>query len=432
MGDFTMPSLGADMDQGTLLEWRVAVGDAVSKGDIVAVVDTEKSTVDIEVFETGIVEALLVEPGTEVPVGTPLARIRAEGEHGAPPAVSIPDEPETAETHRGVVTSPLVRRLAHERHVEVAKLEGSGAGHRITRSDVEQAAATAPPPPISTSGSVRLPGGSSPLARRRAAKLGIDPTTLHGSGPGGAVVARDVGEPAAPPASDTIAPRSGSDRQASVRQAIARLMTTANREIPHYHLSSTVDLRVAMTWLAHENVDRPASERILPAAMLLKATALAAVRHPELNGWWIDDTFQPADGVHLAVAVSLRGGGLITPVIHGAENNTVRETMDALRELVTRSRQASLRGSDLSGASITVTNLGDRGADSVLGVINPPQVALVGFGRVADRPVAVEGMVGVHPTVVATLSGDHRATDGMVGSRLLETVDELLQHPDRL
>jgi pyruvate dehydrogenase E2 component (dihydrolipoamide acetyltransferase) len=206
-------------------------------------------------------------------------------------------------------------------------------------------------------------------------------------------------------------------------------MTVSNREIPHYHLSTTIDLHAATQWLAHRNEGRPPAERVLPAAMLLRATALSAARHPELNGFWVDDGFRPAEEVHLAVAISLRGGGLIAPAIRDADQRTLDETMEALRDLVGRTRQGSLRGSELTGATLTVTNLGDRGAESVLGVIHPPQVALVGFGRIVDRPCAVDGLVGVRPTVIATLSGDHRASDGMVGSRLLETIDELLQHP---
>lgn len=447
MPDFTMPSLGADMEQGTLLEWRVDVGDQVHKGDIVAVVDTEKSTVEVEVFVTGVIEELLVAPGTEVPVGTPLARIRTESGAATTPAPAAPpDRPDTPDSaqapsiavHDPKVLSPVVRHLADELGVDTGHLDGTGVGHRITRSDVEHEAASRAP--------AEGPG-SSPLARRRAGELGVDINTVTGSGPGGAVRERDV--PAAtiatppsaatatsadtPPSADrTPAPKAGLERQASIRTAISRLMTKANREIPHYHLSSTVDLHVALDWLAHRNDGRPPAERMLPAALLLRATALSAARHPELNGYWIEDGFQAADGIHLGVAISLRGGGLIAPAIRDADQRPLQDTMEALRDLVARSRNGSLRGSELTGASLTVTNLGDRGAEAVFGVIHPPQVALVGFGRVVERPWAVDGLVGVRPTVTATLSGDHRATDGHVGSRLLETINELLQHPTDL
>ncbi|MFN8050126.1 MAG: dihydrolipoamide acetyltransferase family protein [Acidimicrobiales bacterium] len=435
MGDFTMPSLGADMESGTLLEWRVAVGDHVDRGDIVAVIDTEKSTVEIEVFESGIVEALLVEPGTEVDVGTPLARIgsgsgteppaaeaRAEPEVRTEPAAPVPPE-EHAAPHSHL-TSPLVRHLAEDLHVDPAGIEGTGVGHRVTRDDVRRAAGA-----TASSGA----HGASPLARRRAAELGVDLAGITGSGPGGAVVARDVGESAPPapvgPAASTPSPKTGADRARSVRSAIARLMAQSNREIPHYHLTTTIDLLAMTKWLAATNAERPAADRILPAALFIRATALALVRSPELNGYWTDDEFRPGDGIHVAFAVSLRSGGIITPVVRDADRRSLDETMRTLADLVTRARSGSLRSSDLTGATVTITSLGDRGAEAVFGVIHPPQVALVGFGRIVERPWAVDGMVGVHPVVTATLSGDHRATDAMSGSRMLERLDGLLQKP---
>lgn len=423
-----MPSLGADMEHGTLLEWRVVVGDHVRRGDIIAVIDTEKSTVEIEVFQTGTVEELLVEPGTEVPVGTPLALITSDGDlprdDPTPPASPPPARAQTASAEpvappppptANVVNSPVIRHLAEELGVDTDRIEVSGAGHRVTRDDVERAAAL-------------RHGGASPLARRRAGELGVDLAGLVGSGPGGAVRERDVVAAAA----RKTAPRDPAARQRSVRQAIARLMSTANREIPHYHLASTIDFHAATAWLAENNADLPPARRVLPAALLLRATALAAARHHDLNGHWVDGELRPADGVHLGVAISLRGGGLIAPVIRDADQRSVEETMDRLADLVARSRQGSLRGSEMSGASLTVTNLGTRGAESVFGVIHPPQVALVGFGRIVDRPWVVDGVLDVRPLLTATLSADHRATDGHVGSAFLETIDRLLQDPDRL
>jgi len=454
MGEFTMPSLGADMDEGTLLEWRVAVGDHVDKGDIVAVVDTEKSTIDVEVFESGVVEELLVQPGTTVAVGTPLARLETgqpaettspTTPRSVPKPASVPspddgqpaahpiahEELEHDVAPHGEVQSPILRHLAGRLGVDIDRLEGSGVGGRVTRADVEAAAR---PDARLASESI---GGSSPWARRQAAESGVDLHSVVGSGPGGAVRARDL-DRAAPSALTTsttsTAPTSpsamtGTERKESMRRAIARLMTTANREIPHYHLSTTTDLHAAMTWLDSRNEGRPNAERVLPAALLLRATALAAAQHPELNGFWVDDGFRAADGVHLGVAISLRGGGLVAPAILNADQQSLDATMSALKDLVARARQGSLRSSEMGGASLTVTNLGDRGAEAVFGVIYPPQVALVGFGRIVERPCAVDGLVGVRPMVTATLSADHRATDGHVGSRLLETIDDLLQRP---
>jgi pyruvate dehydrogenase E2 component (dihydrolipoamide acetyltransferase) len=217
-----------------------------------------------------------------------------------------------------------------------------------------------------------------------------------------------------------------------MRQAIAGLMTRANREIPHYYLSTTVDMAAAMRWLHEQNRRSPVSERLLPAALLLKAAARAAREVPELNGFWTDDHFTAGDGVHLGVAVSLRGGGLVAPALRNADALPLTQLMTALKDLVARARTGRLRGSEVSDSTITVTNLGDQGVESVLGVIYPPQVALVGFGRVIDRPCAVDGLLGVRPVVIATLSADHRATDGAVGAPYLTAVDRLLQNPEDL
>lgn len=469
MGDFTMPSLGADMDRGTLNEWLVAPGDHVRRGDIVAVIQTDKSDVEVEVFESGVIDELLVEPGTEVAVGTPLARISASDEpaggtshHPSPhpgsdatatapsgpratppqatparataaPQPLRPPEPTAAATplpthaspaaaHASMVLSPVVRQLAATLHVDTRTLHGTGRGGRITRHDVEEAA--------------RAPQHQavSPYARRLAADRGIAVTDLSGSGPNGAVVARDV--PAAPtaptaPATPT-APTTPVDRQQAMRSAIARLMVTSNREIPHYHVLADIDLDHTLRWLDDRNAGRPPRERVLPAALLIRATALALGKVPELNGWWRDDRFEPADHVDLAMAVSLRGGGLVTPTLAGVDALDLPETMHALRTLVERARRGRLRGADLSPATATITNLGERGADAVLGLINPPQVALVGFGAVVDQVRAVDGKAVVRRGLTATLSGDHRATDGHAGSRFLAALADALARPDHL
>jgi pyruvate dehydrogenase E2 component (dihydrolipoamide acetyltransferase) len=217
-----------------------------------------------------------------------------------------------------------------------------------------------------------------------------------------------------------------------MRTAIGRLMTRSKREVPHYYVGHHVDLERALTWLEERNLDRPVRERVLPAVLLLKATALAAREYPELNGFWVDDAFRPSEAVHLGVAISLRQGGLIAPAILDAQEKSLDELMAALRDLVTRTRAGRLRASEMSDATLTVTNLGDQGVEWVYGVIYAPQVALVGFGRVAQRPWAVDGLLGVRRVVSATLSADHRASDGHRGALLLAAIDRQLQRPEGL
>ena len=217
-----------------------------------------------------------------------------------------------------------------------------------------------------------------------------------------------------------------------MRQSIAALMTVSNREIPHYYLSTTVDLTAALEWMRARNRELPMERRLVPSALLLVAAARSARALPELNGHWVDDGFRPSATVDLGLILSLRRGGLLVPAIPRADTLSVVEMMAAMRELTTRARAGRLRGSDLAPPSITVSNLGDQGVETVLGVIYPPQVALVGFGAVSERPWAVDGLLGVRPLVTATLSGDHRATDGAVGARFLKHLDRLLQRPEEL
>lgn len=262
---------------------------------------------------------------------------------------------------------------------------------------------------------------ASPLARKLARELGVDLSAVRGTGPHGAIERADVEraaarKPAEPPA-------------AGMRRAIAAAMARSNREIPHYYLETRINLRAALDWLARVNLERGVEDRILPAALLIKAVARALTQVPELNGYWIDDGLRMQSGIHVGVAVSLRGGGLLIPAIHDADRRSVSELMAAMRDLITRARSGRLKGSELTDSTITVTNLGDLGVETVFGVIYPPQVALVGFGKIVDRAWVESGDIGVRPTVNATLAADHRATDGHRGAQFLAAVERALQEP---
>jgi pyruvate dehydrogenase E2 component (dihydrolipoamide acetyltransferase) len=480
MSDFTMPSLGADMDSGTLVEWLVKPGDVVHRGDVVAVVDTAKSAVDVEIYTTGVVEQLLVRPGQQVPVGTPLARILDEATippvppepplpvepavpppalpRPRPPAPPVPlpepappepagppppEEPPLPPPPPGptelpgppaLVVSPVVRHLAERLGVGLAGIAGTGPGGRITRHDVERAAAGRQPAHLR----------ASPYARRKAAELGVDLVAVRGSGPGGAVRVRDLlasaalpaaaASPAAPRAAALPAahPSAAVDRLAAMRKATAALMSRSKREIPHYYLSTTLDVSAAQDWLRATNERRPVGERLLFAALALRAVVLAAGEVPEMNGHWVDDGFRPAPAVQLGVAVSVRGGGLVAPAIRDADQLSLDELMARLRDVGRRARTGALRSSELCDPTITVTNLGDLGVESVYGVIYPPQVALVGLGRVIERPWTVGGLLGVRPVLTVTLAADHRASDGHRGGLFLTAITRHLASPEEL
>ncbi len=416
--DFTMPSLGSDMDSGIVTEWLVGVGDIVQRGDIMAVVKTEKSDIDIEVWETGTVAEILVQPGQEVPVGTPLARLSVAGD----------GESEGSETPLAAGTEASQRPTTDD---DVTPVE--------TRTPIPTT-----PEPLVTGAVVGT--GASPLARRLAREQGIDITALTGSGPGGAIVLRDIVQrsgsvtsPAAAgasraeePAPDRRTVRPTDRSTDAMRRAIGNLMSRSKREIPHYYLRAEIDLEAALQWVEQENTTRLVQERILPAAVLLKAVATAAAKYPQFNGFWIDDEPHPSNDVHLGVAVSLRGGGLIAPAIHDANQLSIAELMAGLRDLVGRARQGRLRGSEMSDSTITVTNLGDRGVEIVHGVIYPPQVALVGFGKITKRPAVIDDQVVPRRQVTISLAADHRVTDGALGARFLTTIDQLLQKPEEL
>jgi len=431
MIDFLLPSLGADMDRAKLNMWLVGPGDAVHKGQIIAEVETEKAVLEVECWDEGVIEELLVQPGPEwLPVGTPLAQIRSV----EPAKATLPAETPTTPAQKPLPArpparrpepTPPVRHLAHELGVDLSTLQGTGEGGTITRSDVRAAAAPAKTPPIAIpiAGEQRVK--ASPRARFLADRLGVDLSGVAASGPGGMVTAADVeSQPAPAPEPE--------DKLTAMRRAIARSMAHSKREIPHYYLATHIDLDEAVRWLETQNAERSVSKRILPAALLLKATALGLREIPELNGHWIDEGFRPSPSIHLGVAVSIREGGLVAPALHDADQLDLDEMMERLRDLVNRARSWKLRSSEMSDPTITVTNLGDRGVETAFPVIIPPQVAMVGFGKVVDTVVAVDGKAEIHPVIHATLSGDHRVTDGHRGGLLLAAIDRLLQEPQTL
>lgn len=490
-----MPSLGADMDHGTVVQWRVAPGDQVVRGDIIAVVDTEKSTLDVEVFESGTITELVVDEGTDVPVGTVLAHIdpqphppdgdprfahksdtgvaspadepngSADGHATEPPEITavsgvdvcVSDEP----SDRARVVSPVLRHLATDLGVDISSVRGTGMGGRLRRSDIEAAARTTPPthPQSQAQSQPRrplcpdapMPQRVSPRARRLAAEMGRDPAGLMGSGPDGAVTGDDVMSAEGlfgqvQTQTDQPSPRQshpqldlkphplGSPQprpHTRRRAAVGALMTRAKREIPHYYLDTAVDLRPTQAWLGDHNASRPPSARVLPVAVLAAAVACAAVDSP-FNGHVINGEFRPAGGVDLGFAVSVRSGGLLAPMVAEAEQLGTVAMMEAIRRVVSGARSGGLTSSEMGQPSITVTNLGDRGVDRVFGVIYPPQVAMVGFGVIAERPWVDDGAVVAAPVVTVSLAADHRVSDGRDGARFLSRIARLLSDPAEL
>jgi pyruvate dehydrogenase E2 component (dihydrolipoamide acetyltransferase) len=407
MAEFRMPSLGADMESGTLTEWLVKPGAAVKRGDLVASVETAKGIIDIEIFDSGVIDRLLVEPGTEVDVGAVLATYRSAGPDiaaapGAKPEPAAPQAP----------PEPAAPQAPPEPAAPQAPPEPAAP-----QTGPGPAAAAAAP---AASARVRV----SPAARRRARELGIDAATLRGTGAGGAVTIADVeGAAAGPPSRPA-----GED----MRSIIAQSMSRSKREIPHYYLGTPVDMTTALAWLKAWNEAHAVTERLIYGVLLVKAVALALEKVPELNGFWREGRFEPSAEINVGVAVRLRQGGLVAPALEQANRATLPELMRRFQDLVQRARTRRLRRTELTGATITVSSLGEDSVETVYPIIYPPQVAIVGFGAIMERPWCAGGRVIPAPVLTATLSADHRVSDGHRGSGFLVEVARLLQRPGDL
>ncbi len=385
------------MDAGTLVEWHIKPGDPVKRGQVVAVVETQKGAIEVEIWEDGTVDRLLVGTGSRVPVGEPLALLRIVGE--APGAAApAPTAPAAA------LAAPAASSTA--------------------------AAIAAVTQPAVAPSRVRV----APAARKLAEELGVDLAMVQPAEPGAVVSREDVEraahakKPAAP------AERKGAvpDWHAQMRKAIAAAMSRSKREIPHYYLSTEIDVTAVTEWLAAENLKRGVAERLLPVVPLMKAVALTLRQAPELNGTWVAGAHHPSASVHLGMAIAMRGGGLVAPAIHDADHKSLDALMSDLRDLITRVRGGRLRSSEMSDPTITLTSLGEQGVESVFGVIYPPQVAIVGLGKITDRARVENGTIAARKVVTATLAADHRVSDGHRGGLFLAALGRLLQEPEKL
>jgi len=433
-----MPRLGADMTAGKVVAWLKQPGERIKRGDIIAVVETDKANVDVESFVEGVLEKILVQPGDEqLPVGTPLALIRGEAGAEAPAPAPAPAAPAPATAAPAPATAAPAPATAAPAPAPAAPraIVTPAAGAPAPVPSVAVAPEEAPTP--AAPAALRPAGAGerariSPAARKRAQELQLDPAALAGTGPQGRVTLADVERAAQGVKKQAGAADTAVARQMRMREAIATAMARSKREIPHYYLASTIDFGRALAWLAERNAGRAVTERLIYAVLLIKASALALREVPELNGFWIDNHAQQSEAIHAGIAISLRGGGLVAPALHHADRQSLDELMRGFQDLVKRARAGSLKSSEVTDPTVTITSLGERGVESLFGIITPPQLALVGFGTPLERPWVVDGKVIARPLLSATLSGDHRATDGHRGALFLTAVDRLLQQPEAL
>ena len=380
MIEFQMPSLGADMEDGTLIEWKKKPGDVVKRGDIIAEVDTQKGLIEIEVFDEGTIAELLIQEGTKVPVGTKMALI----------------QPSTIEAEKPIELHPIMEKISE---------------------------------PIIEEKTDTISIKASPLAKKMAQENHIDLSKIIGTGPDGAITKEDID--ASIKQSETAETEKISTPTEAIRMAVAAAMSKSNREIPHYYLEKKIDMTKALAWLQEANKQRTVANRLLPVVLFIKAMAKSLKEVPDLNAVWENGLLQKTE-INIGFVVSLRNGGIIVPAIPQSDTKNADEIMTALNDLIPRARALKLRSSELSSSTITLTNLGDAGADTVFGIIYPPQVAIVGLGTITEQPFAENGMLGIRSLANVTLAGDHRATDGLTGSRFLSSLDKYLQNPEAL
>ena len=350
-------------------------------------------------MQAGILAQWLVEPGAHVRRGDLIATV--ETQKGA---IDV----EVFES--GVVTKFLVTP-----GTEVP------VGTPLAFIDTGEAAAAAPAPPERA----RI----SPAARKRAAELGVDAEKLAAAS-GGSVNLADVEQAAA--ASQPVSAAPPSTAAPGFRQAIAAAMAQSKREIPHYYLAVTVDFSAALERLRLLNENLPVAERLVYGVLLVRASALAARRYPEFNGYFLNGRFEPAEHVNVGLAVSLRQGGLVAPALHDADRKDLATLMREFMDLVNRVRAGHLRSSEIAEPTITVSSLGEQGVESLYPIIYPPQVAIIGFGTVVERPWGVAGGVELRRTLTATLAADHRVSDGHRGALFLDYLRRLLEKPEGL
>lgn len=436
LADIIMPSLGADMVEGMLVQWLVKPGDRVHKGDIIAVLETHKGAIDMEVYQSGVIAEISIQPVATVPVGTVLAKLRADAIVDA----ALDTKENSAVDSTVDSTVDIAEERTRDNAVDTVmnsallKSQPSAAQATTEKSDGEQAIQL---PSAAREEPIATPQLASPVVRKIAEQQQIDLTKITGTGPHGAVILKDL---ASLPPSD-LDNKQGSEIQPRIqsanalpkmRNAIAAAMTKSKKEIPHFYVSSDIDMTNSLCWLREMNAEQPPEQRLLLVSLLLKAVSAALLKHPALNGFYKGDQLQPADDIHIGNVISLRQGGLVVPAIQNVDWLSVHEIMRALRDITARSRTGHLRSSELTDATITVTNMGERGADSVFGVIYPPQVAIIGFGKLR-RAVQVKGdALVIGDVITACLSVDHRAIDGILAGKFLTALSNQLQQPDCL
>jgi pyruvate dehydrogenase E2 component (dihydrolipoamide acetyltransferase) len=427
-----MPALEMAQDTGKVVRWLKAPGDTVKKGEPLVEIETDKVTVEIEAPASGTLYDIAAREGEVVPVGQTIALIVGTGEASTkPPAPAVVSVRRTGDAGAepwaavAVKASPLARKLAEQHGIDLAQVQS--ASGRIEKADVLAHIESRKAPAVGP-GAARL-GAASPKARRLAAERGVDIAVLRGRGPGGAVLALDVVEsfPPAPPA-ERAAPRAPAAEHGvgTVWRIMAERMTQSWTTAPHFYLFREVNVSRLVAW--RDRASKATGARVTYTDLLVKLVAAAVARHPAANASWRDGTIVRHAEVNIGLAVAVEDG-LIVPVIHRADALALPEIVARREDVVTRGQAGKLRPADIQGGGFTISNLGMYGVDAFHAIVNPPQAAILAVGRIADRVIAVNGQPAVRPTMMLTLSCDHRVLDGARGAQFLGTLADLIEEP---
>lgn len=400
--EVVMPQMGADMKEGTLIRWLKNEGDEVTRGEAIAEIETDKANIEIEAFEGGAFRKMLAQPGEVVAVGQVIGLIGTPDEDISQYGAERAPEPAMAGAAR--TAPPAAAAAPPSKAPPAEQAKPSGDGH------------------------VR----ASPVARRMAEEKGIDLSRVSGTGPEGRITREDVeafvqGQPAAPEKR----PEAPLESMSRMRQAIARRMTKSKREAPHYYVTVDVEMTEAQRLRAQLNAGLGEEGHISVNDLLVKASAKALVRYPIFNTWFVDEQVRQQEMQNVCIAIAL-DEGLIAPAIIDCARKTLVEIAQASRSLAERARSGSLKPDEFSAGTFTVSNLGMYGIDELIAIIQPPQTAILGVGRVKQQPVVRDGKVEVADVMTLALSGDHRVSDGVLGAQFVGEIKRLLEAPVNL
>ena len=447
-----MPQMGYDMHEGKVVRWHKKEGEEVVRGEVIAEIETDKATVEYEAYTGGVMAKIVAEEGVAIPVGGLIAVMTNFGEAipedmlaelgavvsdvPAEQSSSAATDPVSAPaaSNNGVVkASPLAKRLARERGVDLTEIVGTGPEGRIVEADIPALGAVTQAAPAAEQGEVR----ASPLARRLAKERGIDLSTITGTGPGGRITEADVPEHAAPdPVPATVAasaaatPAQESElvELSRMRQAIARVTVDSKREAPHFYVAVEIDMTKAMLFRRDVNDEVSAEQRVSVNDLIVKASAMAIKHHPKFNSSFQDNHLQMNASVNIGIAIAL-DSGLIIAGINNCESKSLIEISTASRDLVSRANSGTLRNEEYSGTTFSVSNLGMFDVDSFTAIIFPPHAAILAVGTVKEQPVVRDGELAIAQIMKATISTDHRVADGAEAAQFISEIKKYLENP---